>query len=99
VLSLGISGFGLIGCGDLNSTDCFADFPSKKAASHMVAQAKARGLSDTEVIGGHRPSVRVSSPDTGAAAADFRSTVRRLVRQRGGHLEKNTPCLERPPFD
>jgi hypothetical protein len=98
---LGLGTFGLIGCGaDLNSTDCYADFPSKKAASRVIATAKAHGLRDIELVSdSRRPSIRVSSAETGAEAEKFRSTVQRLVRQGGGHLEKNTPCLERPPFN
>jgi hypothetical protein len=102
VYALGVGVLGLTGCGSdlLNRTDCYADFPSIKAASRVVAQAKAGDLGETELHRFGRPtSIRISSPETGADAAEFRSTVRRLVRRGGGHTETNTPCLERPPFD
>jgi hypothetical protein len=98
---LGLCASGLLGCGDdLNSTDCYADFPSERAASRVVTQAKAHGLSDIERVGeGRRPSIRLSSSATGADAAEFRKTARQLVRRGGGRMEKNTPCVERPPFN
>jgi hypothetical protein len=97
----GLGALGLTGCGvDWNSTDCFADFPSTRAASRVLVQAKAHGMSDVDLVRhpNRSASIRISSPDTGDDAAEFRSTVRRLVRRGGGHLEKNTPCIERPPF-
>lgn len=102
-LLAGLGLLGLVGCGSdaLNSTDCYADFSFIRAAHRVVDRAKAHGLSDAELVSHSRrlPSIRISSPETGADAAEFRSTVRRLVRQGGGHMEKNTPCLERPPFN
>jgi hypothetical protein len=81
-------------------TECFADFPSTKQAELVLTEAHAMGLDDADLIARPRSaSIRISSGETGADAQDFRRTVHRLVHAGGGHLEKNTPCLERPFFD
>jgi hypothetical protein len=83
-----------------HSTDCFADFQSTSDAARVVNEAHAIGLNDAHLIELRRSaSIRISSGETGDDARGFRQTVRRLVRAGGGHLEKNTPCIERPVFD
>jgi hypothetical protein len=82
------------------STDCFADFQSTTDAAQVVTDAHAIGLNETDLVEHRRSaSIRISSGETGDDASGFRHTVRRLVRAGGGHLEKNTPCIERPVFD
>jgi hypothetical protein len=81
-------------------TDCYADFPSTAAAKTALAEAEARGLHDADLVARPRSaSIAISSGETGDDARDFRLTVRRVVRAEGGHLERNTPCIERPYFD
>jgi hypothetical protein len=91
---------GLSGCVDLgDSTDCYADFPTKRSATNALAQAHARGIDDVDLFENpHSVSLRLSSGETGADAQNFRNTVRDLAISGGGRLEKNTPCIERPPF-
>jgi hypothetical protein len=82
-------------------TDCYADFPSTKAAEGVLSEAHAMGLDDTDLVARRRSAsiTTISSGETGRDAQEFRDTVRRLVRAGGGHLERNTPCIERPFFD
>jgi hypothetical protein len=81
-------------------TVCYADFPSTEHAERVLVEAHAMGLDDTDLVARSRSaSISISSGETGADAEEFRRTVRLLVHAGGGHLEKNTPCLERPPFD
>jgi hypothetical protein len=83
-----------------HSTDCFADFQSKRNAGRVLTAAHVVGLTDTDLVE-HRnsASIRVSSGETGDDARSFRRTVRTLVSAGGGRMERNTPCVERPYFD
>jgi heme exporter protein D len=81
-------------------TDCYADFRSKEDAERVLAASSTEGLDDTDLIANrHHASLDFFSGETGGDAAEFRQTVKHLVRSGGGHMEKNTPCIERPYFD
>jgi hypothetical protein len=81
-------------------TECYADFPSVPEAESGLAKAHANGLDDPDLLQRpHSASIRFTSGETGDDAQEFRQTVRRVVHSSGGHLEENTPCIERPYFD
>lgn len=82
-----------------NSTDCFADFPSRSSADAALNAADAAGIDTGGAVTSHGvSSIRMSSGETGADAADFRMTVRRITFALDGKLEKGG-CLERPLFN
>ena len=100
LLVAGAAAAAVIAMVDGRSTDCFADFPSSKRAELALIRAHAAGLDDTDIVEHRRSaSIRISSGETGDDAREFRRTVRGLVRDSGGHLERNTPCIERPFFN
>jgi hypothetical protein len=79
-----------------HSTYCYAIFDSSQAA----ARVEALGLEDADRFRiGNAWGIEFTSGETGDDAQVFRRTVKALVKSRGGHLEKNTPCIERPFFD
>jgi hypothetical protein len=58
------------------------------------------GLDDTTLNERRRwASISIGSGETGNDAQEFRRTVRRLVREGGGHFEEKSACIERPFFD
>ncbi len=80
------------------STDCYADFPRASERDAAAAVAQSRGIEAT-ALGRRNPGIRFHTGETGDDAASFRATVKQLVHGHAGHLEKNTPCLERPYFN
>jgi hypothetical protein len=81
------------------STDCFADFPSKSRADAALKAADAAGIDTGGTVTSHgSSSIRMSSGETGADAADFRATFRRIAFAFDGKPEQ-AACIERPFFN
>jgi hypothetical protein len=69
-------------------------------AARVEARAHAGGLTQIDRFQIRDTyGIEFTSGETGNDAQEFRKDVKRMVQSRDGHIEKNTPCIERPYFD